>query len=219
MGTVGLVSRPGCVPWGSPRAQPLWQSEENWSDHVGSRLWPRNFPVPFTVPLWPPTKHESLAKFSPLGLPQDGQGNHKTQLEVMRGTEVTPRGPVAAPGVGIPDRPGAGPALSLTLLPAWRSESGPSPRETRAGDPQLVLGETLGSLLSAWQSLEVRASGSRCSKCGPTATASPRRWLDVKSLGPRPRPPGHTAFLQDSPGQQAPVKVWEALEHKTIYKL
>lgn len=59
-----------------------------------------------------------FAKFRPSGLPQNGHGNHKTQLEAMRGTEVTPRGPGGCPWVGIPDRPGAGPAMSLTLFPA-----------------------------------------------------------------------------------------------------
>lgn len=56
-----------------------------------------------------------FAKFRPSGLPRNGQGDHKTQLEAMRGTEVTPRG---CPWVGIPDRLRARPAMSLTLLPA-----------------------------------------------------------------------------------------------------
>ena len=47
----------------------------------------------------------------------------------------------------------------------------------RAGDPQLVLEETLGSPLSAWRLLEVR---------GLAAQSGDPQWLDTKNLSPPP---------------------------------
>lgn len=64
-------------------------------------------------------------------------------MEAMRGTEVTPKGPVAAPG--------------LRSRQPWSSQldlerTGSPLQEIRGGEPELVRGAALGFQLSAWKS-------------------------------------------------------------------
>lgn len=64
-------------------------------------------------------------------------------MEAMRGSEVTPRGPVAAPGLRSRQPWSFQLDLKRMVSPL---------QEIRAGEPELVQGAALGFLLSAWKS-------------------------------------------------------------------